>query len=763
MNKFFGETDNSYQLVFSQIEQLAQMAREVLYCRQNPTLVPRFEDLQTGKLKECLQSMRVTDPRDILENILNEKEKRSGQSCKWILTEEKFSHWTTTNDSQLLRIIGPPGIGKTMMATFIAETISAWVARSSNAAFAYFFCDDKKGGDRRLSTAILRSLIWQLLLQNNAFFKYVERELDTHDRSRVFEDDLENFPALWRMFRGMLQDPKAGEIFILIDALDECDRAGLERLVAKISDIFSTPSEQSPGRVKFLVTHRPQIAGIEEPLRLLRARASLCIEINSSVIKDDLEQYIHLKTRDLVSRKPNLRKSEDRIRKILEFRAEGTFLWVSLMVAEIGRPGVPKHQVEELLRNPPSQLGGIYASILNRIDSNRQREAKFILHCMVAAERPLTKIEIMIAYTTFCLPSSNLRKNKVPTQDDAEEYDDIFSACSSILLPPPADSDNPTIGFCHQSVKDFLLKDPSRTNREWYHTTIDKANLLVFQTFWKYLTAQDGLLAQSLRGKPRQPGRKYELKGKGDVYPFPNRFLKWGKRAKEKAPKYLLLEYVFMTWKKHAVSCYPAAKEGLGIDLDEAPELRDLWFLCAARSGQIEMVRLLLRTGDAVLGVMDAIGATPLSLAAENGHVDVVKLLLATRQTEIDLANIRGQTPLSQAAVNGHLGVVKMLLATGRAKTERSMQFNYTPLHRAAKEGHLDVVKELLASGADINSKSVLGDTAMSLAMEKGHRAVVDELSARGARSVKLEEFVEDPIATQDENDIAARLYDWLH
>jgi hypothetical protein len=63
--------------------------------------------------------MLLTDPRDDLYRIQKQKERRVGNTCEWLLKQEEFSIWGAKSDLQLLRLVGLPGIGKTMMSIFL--------------------------------------------------------------------------------------------------------------------------------------------------------------------------------------------------------------------------------------------------------------------------------------------------------------------------------------------------------------------------------------------------------------------------------------------------------------------------------------------------------------------------------------------------------------------------------------------------------------------------------------------------------------------
>lgn len=87
-------------------------------------------------------------------------------------------------------------------------------------------------------------------------------------------------------------------------------------------------------------------------------------------------------------------------------------------------------------------------------------------------------------------------------------------------------------------------------------------------------------------------------------------------------------------------------------------------------------------------------------------------------------------TPLVSAAKSGKLEVVQSLIIGGRNINEIDSDsvFEKTPLIAAAGNGHSEVVKFLLAKGADTKIVDGAGASALRLAVEGGHVAVVELL-----------------------------------
>jgi len=84
----------------------------------------------------------------------------------------------------------------------------------------------------------------------------------------------------------------------------------------------------------------------------------------------------------------------------------------------------------------------------------------------------------------------------------------------------------------------------------------------------------------------------------------------------------------------------------------------------AARAGDVEKVKALLKGNSDLVFSKDTNGWTPLHIAAYNGHKDVVELLLANK-AEVNAKDNSGVTPLHLAAGNRHKDVADLLRQHG--------------------------------------------------------------------------------------------------
>jgi ankyrin repeat protein len=169
----------------------------------------------------------------------------------------------------------------------------------------------------------------------------------------------------------------------------------------------------------------------------------------------------------------------------------------------------------------------------------------------------------------------------------------------------------------------------------------------------------------------------------------------------------------------------------------------------AIRSGDVDEVLRLLEADPTLRDEQgEGYGSYPgdtmpsIVLAASVGKLDMVKLLVG-RGANIHTTSSRScKTALHFAATEGHEEMVVYLLDNG-ADPMRLDKVGWTPLMYASVRGHLGVVLLLLEpmGGQGLETRGILGNTALGLAIRWCHENVVAELLRHGAQAYRINEM----------------------
>lgn len=374
----------------------------------------------------------MTDPRGDKARIESSKDLLLRDSYIWILDNKDFIDWRDDDETRLLWIKGDPGKGKTMLLIGIIEELSRKLKSSPGSnVLSYFFC---QGTDSRLNhaTAVLRGLVYLMLIQQRILVSHL-REKFNHAGGQLFED-ANAFYALSEIFRDMLHDPRLTKVYLIIDALDECE-SGLLRLLDLIVRNASTSS-----RVKWLVSSRNR-PDIEEWLRLDNNHAKLSLELNAQYISSAVDAYIDHKLLELTQLKQYDSTLQDQVKDQLHQKANGTFLWVALVCKELQE--VESWNVLEVLYEIPSNLTPLYDRMIGQIRRLKRKDpelCKLILSATCLAYRPLHLQELAAL--------SRLPEQVSRTLQSIKK---IVNMCGSFLTIREE-----TVYFIHQSAKDYL-------------------------------------------------------------------------------------------------------------------------------------------------------------------------------------------------------------------------------------------------------------------------------------------------------------------
>ncbi|KAF2474924.1 uncharacterized protein BDR25DRAFT_214455 [Lindgomyces ingoldianus] len=371
---------------------------------------------EIDKLEKCMQDLRLTDPRDDKKRIEETKGGLLEGSYRWILENSDFQRWRDDPQSRLLWIKGDPGKGKTMLLCGVVNYLKKSMAKT--ALLSYFFC---QATDSRINnaTAVLRGLLYLLVDQQPSLVSHIRKKHD-HAGKALFKD-ANAWVALSEIFTNILQDPSLNSTYLIVDALDECV-TDLPKLLDFIAQNLSVSS-----RIKWMVTSRNE-AFIEQRLQLDDSGTRLSLELKENAAQ--------------------VSWAVDSVLEKMQQKANGTFLWVSLVVKELKE--VMTWEVLQVLEEVPTELKDVYRRMMKQIERLRRQYPELcrqVLSTVIAAYRPLRLQEL---HLLSGLPTQVQDVNQATTA--------IVKMCGSFLTIQEG-----SVYIIHQSARDFL-SDEARHN-----------------------------------------------------------------------------------------------------------------------------------------------------------------------------------------------------------------------------------------------------------------------------------------------------------
>lgn len=408
---------------------------------------------------QCLKDLRLTDPRHDKRRIQNTKGGLLKDSYRWVLENDKFKDWRDDAQNRILWIKGDPGKGKTMLLCGIIDELmpTTKLAKpidptTNTILLSYFFC---QGTDARINnaTAVLRGLIYLLIVQEPSLMSHVQTKYK-HAGKDLFSD-ANAWEALSEMFMAILQDSQAKEVILVIDALDECE-TDLPRLLDTIVRQFA------PLHVKCIISSR-NILGIQQRLESYIPQGVLSLELkgNASCVSEAVDAYIKHSISRLTSIQDNHGVQED-LRKLIQQKANGTFLWVSLVIKELEE--AQSWEITEIVADMPMDLTALYKRMMNQIHRLKKRNkslCKNLLSAIFTAYYPLSLAEVGVLAG---LPDQ--------ISKDLESIAKLVTMCGSFLT-----LNQDKVYFIHQSAKNFLTTEILSMDVVQRHANIFKRSI----------------------------------------------------------------------------------------------------------------------------------------------------------------------------------------------------------------------------------------------------------------------------------------------
>ena len=506
---------------------------------------------------------------------------------------------------------------------------------------------------------------------------------------------LKSWDSLWLFWTNICEKMKGGQIFWVIDALDECTDIGkMKDFHKRILALITTLNNIATSRLccHILLTGRPEVC------REIDARPGNRIILeNESAIDDDIRTLINVKVQEL-AKSESLQEAEvEELKLRLHEGADRTFIWVALALEtfenDLRQEAYDETPWAKAISNVALTLDGTYANCWSQLDYGSPGKTRDLLQFVLAGNGFFTVPELSVLLT---LESCN--NAIIDVEQKALNIRQFVQKSHGSFLRPVKRSDGlQQTRLVHETAKEHLIQTPK------YSITMRDCHLQLAKRCIKHLVLAD------LDDLLDQIGSQ-EIESMSQEHP--------------------LLRYAILNWAFHL------RESDSGMSDEEF--VQDILSLYRNNSRRYtSWSRAYWRLSSRTDSKHDC---TPLQMCTYNGHVRILEVLLGyldeeDRRAKIDQKDTAGDTALHYAAECGRVGAVDILLKADANRNVRN-KAGLTALHKAVECNEADVVTTLINGGVNIDVRTTGNEprrTALHLAAGAGLLGMVKLLVEHGA------------------------------
>ncbi|KAE8155002.1 hypothetical protein BDV25DRAFT_170327 [Aspergillus avenaceus] len=608
-------------------------------------------------------------------------EKRVPGTGTWFLELSEFRTWLE-EPSSILFCRGIPGAGKTIIATIAIDYLKRQHCENNRSAVAYIYFNYYQP-ERQNINSLLASFA-QPVLKMYQTCKEANMLPSSEDLTHALMETMEAFD----------------KVFIILDALDEYDRANSAHgdFLIKIRDL------QRKIHFRMIITSRPNVD--------IEAIFGSCLRCEIQADEEDIHTYLdsHIAQLRLFTHGSNSPEKAELIATIkttIAKAVQGMFLLTQLYIGSLEDKTSVREMAAAVMDFSKSSdtyssedhklhlLNQAYSKTMQKLENSEPgfRElAKKTLTWVTFAREPLNSKALRYA----------LAVEIGDTKFDPRGLRDISLILGSCRGLVTWDEKSDVVRLVHYTAQEYFL-----SNRSWFKDP----HLMLAQVGMTYLSVES--LSTVLK-----------VECVTETWPlFQYVARHWGHHARESQAGAHPCFLEFLRKLDHYSDCHNIF-EGKTFRLrgkeTYTPTARSGLHLAAMFGLEDVIMMMIDEAGD--IDAKDIHGNTPFLLATMGGHVSIMQLLW-NRGARIDTYNRRGHTPLCEAVIRKHKASIQFLL-------------DKDPFLIAAKEGFTTVVQELLYIIPNINFQNDKGRTALALAAKGGHIATINVLVSHGHAAI---------------------------
>ena len=631
----------------------------------------------------------------------------------WLLKRQDFQDWAQrkrlNEHHGFFWIQGNPGSGKSTLMKKAYSHIQHLSQDPSSVIAAFFF--NARGSEIEKSpTGLFRTLLHALCQHISALRAIV---MKVYHRNQALLNPSWEWQSyeLKELLSSVVTTSILGQrnLILCVDALDECDLIGAKSVIQFFENLASSSIVEG---TKFNVCLSSRYWPIFSIQHCFKTR----VELENH---GDIASYIqqHMKTMQaVVNDSSQLAVLEAKLKN----KANGTFLWVVLVVQELlaaHENGATLGEIDGILHEVPPDLWNFYQYQMENTGHNNRHQMLWMLQCVFYSLNPLSPKELryLLAFGHVGFSSYSEWAQSSEYVSDAQMEKRIREKSKGMIeiaeLPEGYNrfkaltERRRIVQFIHQSVRDFLsrygfgslrrgeLPNDAASGHEFMKTAcfnyLNTADL-------KYIPEIDFRFYSDNRVRHKMPtlSEDHPLLEYAVDYLFPHAALAEGHGVQQDGLRSYMSDNIqesFERWKY--LHDLVSIQRG-----DEKPYyIYDYSDSRGVQGPGARPLHVFAQYGLLAPGVTDlkedpnirgGLYKYPLLAAAAGGHIDAVRYLL-NAGADVKIVGPSGETAYDWAAARGHVSLLKLLLGhplpvltlQERIGVARCVQERVYPLH----------------------------------------------------------------------------------
>ncbi|KAF2183392.1 hypothetical protein K469DRAFT_690132 [Zopfia rhizophila CBS 207.26] len=466
---------------------------------------------RTSKVKILLTSRPLSEIKDLLYGLPyieydrerkaslhfdnTRHDKISGEhqgSFEWIWAQDQYRNWSTSDASRLLYIQGKPGSGKSTLTKYFGDHLRKREPAAKSAVVAKFFYSYREGELERSHYNMLRSILYDILDQDEAFFYHrFQTEYRSQRRGGLRVDW--DYASLKTVFKSLRDHSLVRRLYLIIDAVDESEDNDRREI---LDLLFELSSNMKHCILKVFIASRPV-----GQLEVRRDEIHGFIRLQDETIPD-ITRFAHSFLVRL-----NLTRVLAQATEYIVENAQGVFLWVKLVREELlacKEQGYSEEEFIEFLKGLPRELEAFYTLMFERMNTNKSnlrnprnlqdlrnyRDLQVgikMFRFVLFARRPLTVDELRHALiipdnlgTKFTASDDSLQEHTLPSEQRI-----IYGG--GHFLEIKLHHGGGIVQVMHQTVREFFLNPEGRVANSEFALCEKDAHVCIAITCIRYL------------------------------------------------------------------------------------------------------------------------------------------------------------------------------------------------------------------------------------------------------------------------------------